>query len=262
MSKPLDSDIAATKLSDGEKWGLQIFRNYSQAFGEHRAKVFVEQLAPFDSEVSLFEQITALVVSEESRIVPVIACSYADDRMLEMFKREVPEGVPGGRSGLMSGFGPLARFSQRIQMAFAFGWLSKDLLTELDHLRKVRNDISHKWDVALIERRLEELINEKQYPLEEQLGDGVSFPEDFHESMSPIDRFRVRTVWLLGRLTYEARLWVPALNEGIKPVTVLYGANTPEMLRKIVAICIGATKVLAEASVKNSPNGDATGDRA
>jgi hypothetical protein len=245
MNNTLDSDIAAMKLSDGEKWGLQVYRNYSRAFGEHRVKVFAERAAPFEAEVKLFEQVAALVVSEEARVVPVIAAAYADDRLEEMFKREISEGVPGGRSALMSGFGPLARFSQRIQMAFAFGWLSKDLLIEFDHIRKIRNDLSHKWDIELLERRMKELIEEKQTPFEEQLGDGVRLPENFHESMQPLDRFRVRAIWMLGRLTYETRLWVPALKAGIAPEEALYGPNAPLMLRAIAAISVASTKTVA-----------------
>lgn len=245
MSNTLDPDIAAMKLSDGEKWGLQVYRNYSRAFGEHRVQEFVEQASLFEAEVKVFEQVAALVVSEEARVIPVIAAAYADDRLEEMFKREIPDGVPGGRSALMSGFGPLARLSQRIQMAFAFGWLSKDLLTEFDHIRKIRNDLSHKWDIELLERRMKELIEEKQAPVEEQLGDGVRLPENLHESMQPLDRFRVRAIWMLGRLTYETRLWVPALKAGITPEEALYGPNAPMMLRSIAAISVESTKAIA-----------------
>jgi hypothetical protein len=245
MSKKLDPDIAITNLSDGEKWGLQVYRNYSRAFDEHRVKEFVERTSPFEEEVKIFEQIAALVVSEEARVVPVIAAAYADDRLEEMFKREIPDGVPGGRSALMSGFGPLARLSQRIQMAFAFGWLSKDLLIEFDHIRKIRNDLSHKWDVGLLVRRMNELIEEKQMPFEEHLGDGVRLPKNFHESMQPIDRFRVRAIWMLGRLTYETRLWVPALKAGIAPKETLYGPNAPVMLSAIAAISVKTTKTIA-----------------
>jgi hypothetical protein len=35
MSDTLDPDIAVMKLSEGEKWGLQIYRNYSRQFGIH-----------------------------------------------------------------------------------------------------------------------------------------------------------------------------------------------------------------------------------
>lgn len=38
MNNTLDSDINAMKLSDGEKWGLQVYRNYSRAFGEKTMK--------------------------------------------------------------------------------------------------------------------------------------------------------------------------------------------------------------------------------
>jgi hypothetical protein len=245
MNDTLDPDIAAMKLSDGEKWGLQVYRNYSRAFGEHRVKKFVEQTSPFEAEVTLFKQVVALVASEESRVVPVIAAAYADERLEEMFKREIPDGVPGGRSALMSGFGPLARLSQRLQMAFAFGWLSKDLLVEFDRIRKIRNDLSHKWNVELLERKMNEFIEGKQTPFEGQFGDGVRLPENFHESMQPIDRFRVRLVWMLGRLTYETRLWVPALKSGIAPEEALYGPNAPAMLRSIAVISVNATKAIA-----------------
>lgn len=245
MNDTLDPDIAATELSDGEKWGLQVYRNYSRAFGEHRVKKFVEQASPFEAEVTLFKQVVGLVASQEPRVIPVIAAAYADERLEEMFKREIPDGVPGGRSALMSGFGPLARLSQRLQMAYAFGWLSKELLIEFDHIRKMRNDLSHKWDVELLERKMKEFIEVKQAPFEGQLGDGVRLPENFHKTMQPIDRFRVRLVWMLGRLTYETRLWVPALKGGIAPEEALYGPNAPVMLRKIASISINATKSIA-----------------
>ncbi|MBI6665228.1 hypothetical protein B1F77_11315 [Pseudomonas syringae] len=241
MNNILDPDIAAMKLSDGEKWGLQIYRNYSRAFGEHRVKKFVEKASPFEAEVKLFEQVAALVVSEEPRVIPVISAAYADDRLKEMFQREIPDGVPGGRSALMSGYGPLARLSQRIQLAFAFGWLSKDLLVEFDHIRKVRNDLSHKWDIDLLEKKMMELIEKKQRPFETQIGDSMRLPENFFSSVQPLDRFRVRTIWLLGRLTYEARLWVPALKAGITPEEALYGPNAPVMLRSIAAISVEST---------------------
>lgn len=96
-------------------------------------------------------------------------------------------------------------------MAFASGWLSNDVLAEVDHLRKVRNDVSHKWDMKVLELKLMQLIEQRQEKIEEFLGDGVHLPESFHHSLQPLQKLRVRLVWLLGRLTYETQLWVPAL---------------------------------------------------
>lgn len=242
MNKPLDPDIISMNLSDGEKWGLQVYRNYSLSFGEHRVKNFVEQASLFEEDVQLFEKIAMMMVYEEARNIPVIVAAYTDDRLKDMFKREIPVGVPGGRSALMSGFGPLARLSQRIQLAFAFGWLSKDLLVEFDHIRKIRNDLSHSWDIGPLEARMAELIDVKQSPIEEFLGDGVHLPKNFHLLMSSLDRFRVRAIWLLGRLTYESRLWVPALKSGIVPEKALYGPYVPAMLSSIAAISVEYTQ--------------------
>lgn len=246
MSYSLDPDIVSMNLSDAEKWGLQVYRNYSRSFGEHRVKQFVEQASVFEEDIQLFEKIAMMMVTEEVRNIPVIVAAYADDKLKDMFKREIPLGVPGGRSALMSGFGPLARLSQRIQLAFAFGWLSKDLLVEFDHIRKIRNDLSHSWDIGSLEGKISELIHVKQSPIEEFLGDGVHLPEDFHLLLPPLDRFRVRAIWLLGRLTYESRLWVPALKAGIVPEEALYGSYVPVMLSSIAAISVESTQRITQ----------------
>lgn len=52
---------------------------------------------------------------------------------------------------------------------------------------------------------MSEFIEEKQTPFEGQLGDGVRLPENFHESMPSIDRFRV----------YEAQPFIPP--DGLRP---------------------------------------------
>jgi len=237
-----DPDIAAMKLSDVEKNGLQVYRNYSRAFEQDRAKRFAESVSANPQALADLSTILKLVVKEEPRTLPVIACAYADDQLKEMFRREIPEGVPGGRSELLSGFGPLARLSQRVQMAYAFGWLSKDLLIEVDYLRKIRNDVSHKWDMQLLETKLAQLIEQRQQKIEEYLGDGVRLPENFHESLQPIQKFRVRLVWLLGRITYETHLWVPALKENLIPNKALYGSNSPAMLGDVSAVCVEITR--------------------
>lgn len=241
MTFHLDSDIAAMNLSEAEKTGLQLYRNYSRTFDVRRAKGFLEEFRIDPSIVSNLTNVLQLVATEEARTLPVIACAYADDQLKEMFRREIPEGVPGGRSELLSGFGPLARLSQRIQMAFAFGWMSKDILVELDHLRKIRNDISHKWDLEVLERKMHDLIENRQHKIEKYLGDGIRLPENFHESLMPIERLRVRLVWMLARITYESHFWVPALKLNLVPDKVLYGNNPPAILSEISAACVSIT---------------------
>lgn len=242
MTEHLDPDIAAMNLSTGEKDGLQVFLNYSTAFEKHREMQFSDSAESYPQAIATLSAVLAHVADEEPRTLAVIACAFADDQLKEMFGREVPDSVPGGRSALLSGFGPLARLSQRIQMAYAFGWLSSDLLTELNHLRTIRNAISHRWDLQLLEAKLSELIGRQQHKIENYLGNGICLPENLAASLDEIQKFRVRLVWLLGRLTYESHLWVPALKQKLSPTKILYGSHPPAMLSQVSATCLSITR--------------------
>ncbi len=118
----LDPDIAAMTLAEMEKNGPQVFRNYSKAFDAHRAKIFAESAQTDERALPDGAEILRLVASQEPRTLPVIVRAVADDPLKEMFRREIPDGVPGDRGELLSGFGPLSRLSQRVQMAYAFGF--------------------------------------------------------------------------------------------------------------------------------------------
>jgi hypothetical protein len=241
MTDRLDDDIAAMNLSAPEKDGLQFYRNFEQAIGKKRTEMFVAE-ASWDPEViPAFEQFTALMVEEEERALAVIACAYADDLLKDMFLRELPRHIPGGHKDLVSGFGPLANFSSRVKLAFAFEWASQDVLAELDLLRKLRNDISHKWRTSEFEAKLVDLVENRQSPIEGMLDDARHFPNGLGE-MSRQQRLRIRLVWLLGRLTYECQLWVPAVKARLRPLEVLYSDAPPALLGQMSALAIRATR--------------------
>lgn len=229
-------------MLEAEKAGLQVFRNYSKAFEQHRARKFAEDVDQVDFPLVDFAALCKLIVSEQERFVPVVACAYADDLLKAMYQREIPRSVPGGRGEMLSGLGPLSALAQRIQVAYAFSWLSEDILEELNHLRKLRNDISHRWDVAVLKERLNALIHERQRPIEQALADGVRLPKEFHKELDPMQRFRVRILWVMGRLTYETRWWVPAVKAKLDPVEALYGSLKPSLLAKVADVCVEATK--------------------
>lgn len=237
-----DDDIAKLIISDEEKNGLQVFRNYSTAFDAHRAKKFVSRINQQEHRVGGVTRIHALIEKEDVRFLPVIVCAYADDQLNAMFRREIPESVPGGRQSLLSGFGPLSRFSQRIQIAYSFGWLSKDLLEEFEHVRKLRNDIAHKWDIVALTARWSDVVENKMAQIETTLADDVSLPKGFYETLNADGRFRVRLIWMVGRLFYECICYPPALKERLSPNEVLYGKERPELLVKVAEQCVEATR--------------------
>jgi DNA-binding MltR family transcriptional regulator len=169
MTNNWDPDIAEMDLSAAEKDGMQFYRNFSTAIESKRVDKLVERLNEIEPAIEDFKKFASLIPAEQPLSVSVIACAYADDLLKQMFKREIPSSVPGGRNELLNGFGPLSRLSQRIQVAYAFRWMNPDILVELDLLRRIRNDISHKWDLAQLQVKLQELAELRQHPIEEYL---------------------------------------------------------------------------------------------
>lgn len=237
-----DPDIAALDLTDVEKNGLQVFRNYTNAFEKKAAERFVSESNSTEYDTSSLKGILNLLVTEDIRFLPVIACSFSDELLEEMFKREIPSGVPGGRTSMLSGYGSLSRFSQRIQVAYAFDWMSPDLLEELDKLRRIRNNTSHSWDFDSVRKELNLLIDGRMTRIEEQLGDGTRLPKQFWEGMSREAIFRVRLMWLLGRCFYESHLFAAAMKRRLNPQLALYGDARTNLLIGVSALCVAFTK--------------------
>ena len=134
----LDADLREMNLSYAEKSGLQIYRNYTRSFEEHNIGRFRDALNNDEHDFSALVQLTHLLVHEDIRFTPVILCGYADDALKSVFMDVLPADVPGGRSSMLSGYGPLSTLSERIRLAHAFTVLSQDLMTQLDAVRKVR----------------------------------------------------------------------------------------------------------------------------
>jgi len=244
MANYWDPDIAEMELSAVEKNGMQFYRNFSTAIESKRVEKLVERFNEEQPLLDNFTKFAALIAQEQPLSLSVIACAYADDLLKEMFKREIPATVPGGRNELLNGFGPLSRLSQRVQVAYAFGWMNPDILVELDLLRRIRNDISHKWDLDQLQSKLRELAERKQHPIEEHLGDGTHFPEGFHTNLSVLAKFRVRVLWLIGRVFYESHYFVPAVKLRLDPQSVLYSSKPPALLGSMAKVCIAQTRAV------------------
>lgn len=262
MADSWDPDIAALSLTDVEKNGLQVFRNYTRAFEKNAAERFVSESNSTEYDTSKLNGILNLIVAEDVRFLPVIACSFSDEQLEEMFKREIPSGVPGGRSSMLSGYGSLSRFSQRIQVAYAFNWMSSDILEELDRLRKIRNDTSHSWDINSVRGKLDTLIDGRMMKIEEQLDDGIRLPERFWEALPKEALFRVRLIWLLGRCFYESHLFAAAIKLRLNPQLALYGEAKTNLLVCVAAKCVVATKEVISAAQSNlalNPDAPASG---
>jgi DNA-binding MltR family transcriptional regulator len=242
----VDSDIEAlTQLGYGEKAGLQIYRNYTEAFEKHSIKEFIKLIDAEPIDLTDLTKLTELIVSEDVRFLPVIVCAFADDLLRDVFKRVLPEGIPGGSRNMLSGFGPLSDLSKRIQLAYAFDVLSRDLMLELDRLRTVRNRVSHSWTIPDLEQFLTDGPLAKMHKMEELLTLPEQLKKELAEGKKLIVALRLRLVWVTGRLVYEAAAYNRTKAARLSPVRTLYGESKPVWLQQIAVIASDATRRIA-----------------
>lgn len=237
-----DPDVREMSLSYGEKSGLQIYRNYTRSFEEHNIRRFKETLNNEEINLSAFKQLTHLLVTDDIRFTPVILCGYGDDVLKSVFIDILPENVPGGRSSMLSGYGPLSTLSERIRLAYAFDVLSQDIMAQLDAVRKVRNRVSHDWNLKSAVELLDSISFEDLYPIEHQLAEQRP---DIYATDGKLDRsssLRMRLIWLAGRLTYEGAAFNRAKRARLSPMKALYGDGSTKWLAEIARICADGTR--------------------
>jgi DNA-binding MltR family transcriptional regulator len=249
----IDADISALDLDHGEKAGLQVYRNYTRGFEEYRVKQFIDEIDIELLDLRGLDLLHQLIIKEEPRVLPVIVCAFADDILEATFKKVLPEGIPGGKDNLLSGFGPLSDLSKRIKIAYAFDVLSADLMEELDRLRSARNKISHSWDIESLDDFFTKGRLADMQRIEESLAKSADFGEKLVKGFSPIETFRVRLVWIVGRLVYEAAGYNRAKAQGVPPHRALYGGKpAPKWLGDISKKCVAATRAVAANPVETS----------
>jgi len=148
MANDWDQDIAALNLSPGDKDGLQVYRNYSRSFEAAREKQFATGIDCSPVDVTPLREAMSLLATDDIRFVPVIACAFADEELAAMYRKFLPDEIPGGKKSMIGRFGPISSLFNRIQFAYAFDMMHSDILIALDKLREHRNKISHTWNPA------------------------------------------------------------------------------------------------------------------
>ena len=228
-----DEDIAKLELSDPEKDGLQLHRNYFLSFNNAREQKFATEVDLIWPDTARLGEVLTLICKENVKFVPVIACAFADEELAALFKVYLPDGVPGGKKAMIGRFGPISSLFNRIQFAFAFDLTSQDLLVVLDKLRGHRNKISHTWNVWLVDDFFKDtehlnLIGLDNAMIESGLTNLIYDPQT-HPELA----LRIRTIWLLTRLFYEALFYWRAKKFNLDPVSALYGNNHPKFLGEV-----------------------------
>ncbi|MER9390178.1 MltR family transcriptional regulator [Mesorhizobium sp. M0435] len=97
-------------------------------------------------------RLTNLLHDEDERGLVLTSAAFAEDllgRLIRAYLVDVKSS-----SDLLDGFNaPLGTLSSRTKGAHALGLLSRDQLTDLEHLRKIRNEFAHSWEGCSFERQ-------------------------------------------------------------------------------------------------------------
>jgi hypothetical protein len=119
-------------------------------------------------------------------------------------------------------------------------------MVELDRIRSARNAISHSWNVDTLSDFFTEGRRADMHRMEELLTERKELKEEFSGGFEPLAAFRIRLVWIVGRLVYEAAAYNRAKKVRVRPTRTLYGKPTPKWLGDISKICLAATRKTAK----------------
>lgn len=98
-------------------------------------------MKPKKLKLDNYNFMVSLFYDESDRGSAVLAGSYAEHALGDFLLSKVSD--EGAVNELFGSNGALSSFSQRIQIARAFGFISKDTAVGLNLIRKVRNDFAH-----------------------------------------------------------------------------------------------------------------------
>lgn len=99
-------------------------------------------------QLAEFAAFRRALTEESDRGCALFAAAYLDKVLSDLLYLSVVENGKKVESDLFEGNAPLASFSSRIKMAFYLGRISAECRSELDTIRKIRNDFAH--DASLI----------------------------------------------------------------------------------------------------------------
>jgi mannitol operon repressor len=92
----------------------------------------------------MFIQLTEELKSETDRAAALLSAAYIDHLLAKLLETMVVVDGSGIRDNLFNGSSaPLATFSSRILVSFAFGLISEEEKIEINLIRKIRNKFAH-----------------------------------------------------------------------------------------------------------------------
>lgn len=98
-------------------------------------------MKPIDLDLKDYHEAIHAFRTETDRASAVLAGSFLENYLAKYLRSFMI--IDDSLDALFDGFGPFAQFSQRIEAAFAFGWLSATDRRDLKLIARIRNHFAH-----------------------------------------------------------------------------------------------------------------------
>ncbi|PWJ89535.1 mannitol repressor [Mesorhizobium loti] len=97
-------------------------------------------------------RLMGLLAHEDERGLVLTTAAFAEDLLGRLIRAYLVDVKSSGE--LLEGFNaPLGTLSSRTKGAHALGLLSRDQFSDLEHLRKIRNEFAHNWEGCSFDRQ-------------------------------------------------------------------------------------------------------------
>lgn len=98
-------------------------------------------MKPINTSLTDFQLMLTMFKNESDRGAAVLAGGYVENHLALFLKSKMKD--PSIAERMFSSEGPLSTFSQRITLAQAFGFLSKEQCADLSLIKNIRNHFAH-----------------------------------------------------------------------------------------------------------------------
>lgn len=91
---------------------------------------------------NMSEKIATLGRATDAATV-LVAAETLSQELAGLLESKMPNLTSKSKKKLFRGYGPVATFSARTEMAYVFGFIDKELFDDINILRGIRNDFAH-----------------------------------------------------------------------------------------------------------------------
>ncbi len=112
--------------------------------------------------IELFGTLMHKLLSESGRGAVLIGTNYVDEYLTEFITSIFPAHTKEYRNKMLTYPGPLSSFSSKIELLYAFRYISKPFYNSLNALRRIRNDAAHnstEFAFVSIKERFEQIFS-------------------------------------------------------------------------------------------------------